>query len=231
MSIDTVLDKGSNLFVYKYLGNRVFEGEALFAYQADLVDEASNILLKNLSMNSSELSELGRNPIKSKYTGIVSGIEVYRTVEMNELSESLQKFVAKYENNINKTKRTYNKYGLDTATLPVTGKMDNIGKAKNVYDGVKIIYYIKFINTASVGDKIVFYSANKGIVKYIIPKEDEPYTDFRPDEHIDSFMSLSSISGRLTYSIPLFAATSKLMVELDRSIKDIARIPYDESKL
>ena len=67
--------------------------------------------------------------------------------------------------------------------------------------------------------------------RVIIPKDDEPYTSFRPDETIDSFMSLSSISGRMTCSIPLFAATSKLMVELDRSIKDIAGIPYDTSKL
>ena len=91
--------------------------------------------------------------------------------------------------------------------------------------------YIKYNDNVSVGDKIVFYSANKGTIKYIIPKADEPYTSFRPNEKIDSFMSLSSISGRMTCSIPIFAATSKLMVELDRSIKDLAGIPYDESKL
>ena len=231
MSIESVIDKGSNIFVYKNIGDSVMEGDTLFAYQADFDEEVANSLLKNLAMNSSELSELGRNPIKTKYTGIVAGIEVYRTVELDELSDSLRAFVEKYEAGIKRTKRVYNKYGLDTATLPITGKMANIGKAKNVYDGVKIIYYIKFIDPTSVGDKIVFYSANKGIIKYIIPKEDEPYTDFRPNEHIDSFMSLSSISGRMTCSIPLFASVSKLMVELDRSIKDIAGIPYNESIL
>ena len=189
------------------------------------------MLLKNLTMNSEELSELGRKPVKTKYTGIVAGIEVYRTVDMEELSESLQKFVTKYESGIRKTKRIYDKYGMDTATLPIIGKMDNIGKAKNVYDGVKIIYYIKFVDNVSVGDKIVFYSANKGIVKYIIPKDDEPYTEFRPNEHIDSFMSLSSISGRMTMSIALMAAINKLMIELDRSIKEISGIPVDDSKI
>ena len=231
MSIETVIDKGSNLFVYKYLGDNVIEGDTLFAYQADFGDDASNMLLKNLTMNSEELSELGRKPVKTKYTGIVAGIEVYRTVDMEELSESLQKFVTKYESGIRKTKRIYDKYGMDTATLPIIGKMDNIGKAKNVYDGVKIIYYIKFVDNVSVGDKIVFYSANKGIVKYIIPKDDEPYTEFRPNEHIDSFMSLSSISGRMTMSIALMAAINKLMIELDRSIKEISGIPVDDSKI
>ena len=109
--------------------------------------------------------------------------------------------------------------------------MDNVGKAKNVYDGVKIIYYIKYVDNIGIGDKIVFYSANKGIIKYLIPKDKEPYTDFRPNEHVDSFMSLSSISGRMTMSIPIFASVSKLMVELDRSVKDIAGIPYDDSKI
>ena len=231
MSIETVVDKGSNIFVYKNIGDAVMEGDTLYAYQADFDEEAANSLLKNLTMNNSQLSELGRNPVKTKYTGIVAGIEVYRTVELDELSDSLRAFVEQYERKINRTKRVYNKYGLDSATLPVTGKTTNVGKAKNVYDAVKIIYYIKFVDNVSVGDKIVFYSANKGIIKYIIPKEDEPYTDFRPNEHIDSFMSLSSISGRMTCSIVLFSSVSKLMVELDRSIKDLAGIPYDESIL
>ena len=231
MPIEKVVDKGSNIIVYKTLGDRVMEGDTLFAYQADFDDEVYTTLLKNLSMNGEGISELGRNPVKTKYTGIVTGIEVYRTVELEELSESLRNFVEGYERNIRRTKKIYNKYNLDTSTLPIIGKMDNIGKAKNVYDGVKIIYYIKYIDKLGVGDKIVYYSANKGIVKYIISKEDEPYTDFRPNEHVESFMSLSSISGRMTFSIPLFAATSKLMVELDRSIKDIAGIPYDDSKV
>ena len=231
MNIDTVIHKGSNIFIYKNIGDHVMEGDSLFAYQPDFDDEVANALMKNLSIDDKVLSELGRNPIKSRYTGIVAGIEVYRTVELDELSPSLRAFCESYERRINKTKSIYKKYGLDPATLPPTTKMQNIGKAKNVHDGVKIIYYIKHLDTVSAGDKIVFYSANKGIIKSIIDKSNEPYTEFRPDEHIDSFMSLSSISGRMTCSIPIFAAVSKLMVELDRSVKDIAGIKYDPSKL
>ena len=231
MNIDTVLDKGSNIFVYKTVGDKVMEGDTLFAFSSDFDDDVANTLLKNLSMNSDQLSELGRKPVKTKYTGVVQGIEIYRTVELDELSPSLREFVTKYENNIKRTAKVYDKYGLDTATLPPTQKVPNTGKAKNVDEGVKIIYYIQFIDTLTVGDKIVFYSANKGVVKYIIPEGEEPYSDYRPDEVVDAFMSLSSISGRMTLSIALAAATSKCMVELDRSIKDIAGIPYDVAKL
>ena len=230
-SIETKVEKGSNIFVYKNIGDSVMEGDTLFAYQSDFDDDVANALLKNLTLDAEQLSELGRNPVKSKYTGIVQDIVIYRTCSDEGISSSLMKFIDTYENKIKDTKSVYDKYGIDPSALPKTGKVAEIGKTKNLDDAVLIIYYIKFKDNMSVGDKIVFYSANKGIIKYIIPKEDEPYTDFRKNEHVDSFMSLSSISGRMTCSITLMAATSKLMVELDRSIKELAGIPYDESKL
>lgn len=230
-SIDTRLEKGANVFVYKNIGDSVMEGDTLFAYQADFDDDVVNTLLKNLTMDADQLSELGRTPIKSKYTGIVADIQIYRTCDDQGMSPSLKAFVDQYENKIKDTKSVYDKYGIDASLLPKTGKVPEIGKTKNLDNAVLIVYYIKYSDKMSVGDKIVFYSANKGIIKYIIPKKDEPYTEFRPNEHVDSFMSLSSISGRMTTSIALYASTAKLMVELDRSIKDLAGIPYDDSKL
>lgn len=229
--IETRLDKGSNIQVSKYLGDQVMEGDTLFTFQADFDDEAMNSLLKNLAMDAGEISELGRNPVKSKYTGIVCDIQIYRTCDIDTCSESLRKFIGLYEKRVKDIKKVYDQYGIDSAILPKTGKVPEVGKTKNLDDSVLVIYYIKYTDTMSAGDKITFYSANKGIIKKIIPKDVEPYTAFRPNEHIDSFMSLSSISGRMTCSIPLFAATSKLMVELDRSVKDLAGIPYDESQL
>ena len=207
------------------------EGDTLFSFQEDFDDDVVNTLLKKLAINSEQISELGHNPVKTKYTGIVDHIEIFRTCDDEDMSPSLREFVHAYESKVQSVKDVYDKYGIDSSNLPKIVKVPEIGKAKNLDNSVMIIYYIKFNDRLSVGDKIVFYSANKGVIKYIIPKEDEPYTAFRPNEHIDSFMSLSSISGRMTCSIPLFAATSKLMVELDRSIKEIAGIPYDESKL
>lgn len=229
--IETKIDRGSNIFIYKNVGDHVMEGDTLFSYQEDFDDDVVNTLLKKLAINSEQISELGHNPVKTKYTGIVDHIEIFRTCDDEDMSPSLREFVKAYESKVQSVKDVYDKYGIDSSNLPKIGKVPEIGKAKNLDNSVMIIYYIKFSDKMSVGDKIVFYSANKGVIKYIIPKEEEPYTTFRPDEHIDSFMSLSSISGRMTCSIPLFAATSKLMVELDRSVKEIAGIPYDESKL
>ena len=229
-AIDTRVSCGSNVFIYKNIGDHVMEGDTLFSFQEDFDDDVVNVLLRNLAVDKDQISELGHKPVKSKYTGIVDHIEIFRTCKDEDMSPSLREFVDAYESKVKDLKSVYDKYGIDSATLPKIGKVPEVGKAKNLDNAVMIVYYIKFNDRLSVGDKIVFYSANKGVIKYIIPREEEPYTSFRPNEHIDSFMSLSSISGRMTCSIPLFAATSKLMVELDRSVKEIAGIPYDDSK-
>lgn len=228
---EVVLDKGANIFIYKSIGDEVIEGETLMSFQEDFDDEAANRLLKNLSMNSDQLKELGNNKILSKHSGIICDIKVYRTVELNELSESLRKFVSKYESGLKKTKSIYNKYKIDSTGLQSAEKSINTGKTKNVKDGVKIIFYIKYIDNMSIGDKITYYSANKGIVKYLIPKGQEPTSTFRPTEHIDTFATIGSVNGRMTCSIPVVIALNKLMVELDRKVKEIAGIPVDLSKL
>ena len=231
MAKEVILDKGSNIFVYKNIGDQVAEGEPIMDFKADFDDDAVNQLMKNLTINQDQISELGRNPIKSKYSGVLCDIQVYRTVELDEMSESLRKFVTSYENQIKKTRAIYKKYGIDSSELPITSKMDNVGKAKNINDGVKIIFYIKYIDKMATGDKIVFFSANKGTIKYLVPKGLEPTTKFRPNEHIDSFAGIRSINKRMTCSIPIMCALNKLMVELDRSVKDLAGISYDDSKV
>lgn len=229
-SVEASISKQCNIYIRKDIGDTVMEGDTLFEYQEDFGDEVSNILMKNLN-KMDDLSQLGKKPVNSKYTGIVADIVIYRTCKDDEMSESLTAFVNKYEDRVNNIRSVYDRYGIDSSALPRVGKVPEVGRTKHLDDGVLIVYYIKYNDAVSLGDKITYYSANKGIIKYIIPEGQEPYTDFRPNETIDSFMSLSSVSGRMTCSIPLFAATSKLMVELDRSIKDLAGIPYDVEKL
>lgn len=225
------LDKNDNIFLQKKIGDHVGEGDTLLSYQASLDDDIADQLLKNLSIDKDRLSDLGRNPIKSKYTGTLEDIKVYRTVDMDELSPSLQKLVKMYEGPIKEKKKILEQYGLKTNTLPITAKQDNVGKTKNVYDGVLVIFYIKYTDTMAIGDKIVFYSANKGTVKYLIPEGQEPYTDFRPEEHVDAFVNIASIQGRLVESTNLYGSLCKLMVELDRSCKGIAGLPNDTTHI
>ena len=81
----------------------------------------------------------------------------------------------------------------------------------------------------NIGDKVVYYSANKAVEKALIPEGKEPYTDFRPNEPIDAFVSGTSIDKRIVSSTLIIGGLQKLMIELDRSVKDIMGIPYDDS--
>ena len=85
------------------------------------------------------------------------------------------------------------------------------------------------MDTVGVGDKVVYFSANKAVEKNIIPLGKEPYTDFRPRESVDAFVSEVSIDKRMVTSTIIYGSLQKLMIELDRSVKDIMGIPYDDS--
>lgn len=228
---EVVFRKDDNIELLKNINDSIVEGDTLISYQSSLDDDLSDSLLKNLNVSGDELSELGRNPIKSKYTGTLVGINVYYTSEFSELSPSLKKLVKMYSKKINEKKDIYQKYNINTNTLPITTKSSNTGKTKNIEDGVLVEFYIKYFDIPGVGDKCVFYSANKGVFKYIIPEGQEPTSSFRPEEPIDAFVSIGSINGRMVCSTQLYGSIAKLMVELDRSCKDLAGIKYDSTKI
>lgn len=229
--VSRYLPKETNVYKIGTKGQSVEEGDVILTFQTPYNQEDIDILLKNLASDEDEISELGRIPIKSKVTGVIADVKIYRTVEIEELSESLQKIVKAYEANIKKREKLLKSYGISTRDLPPTYKLAPTGKLKNCEDGIFIEFYLKYQDLMSVGDKLVYFSANKGVVKYIIPKGKEPYTDFRKNEPIDAFISIRSVNARMVCSIPIYGAGAKLMVELDRTCKDMAGIAYDDSKI
>ena len=176
-----------------------------------------------------EINELGRIVLRSKVTGVVSDIKMYRTVELNELSPSLRKIFKAYEDNIKKYKSIMDKYHIDDKEFDANYKLDSTGKLKGIEDGVLIEYYLSYHDKMSVGDKLVYYSALKGVVRSIFPKGEEPYTDRRPKEKIRSFLTATSVNKRMVGSIIKVGSIQKVLVELDRSVKDIYNIKWDDN--
>ena len=68
MPKEIVIDKGANVYIYKNIGDHVNEGETILSFQSDFDDEVSNTLMKNLAIDKERISELGRTPLRSKYT-------------------------------------------------------------------------------------------------------------------------------------------------------------------
>ena len=180
--------------------------------------------------NDTDISTLGRRTLVSITTGTIVDIKIFRTCELQDMSESVRKFVEQYEAPIKKLKKELESQGLDTKMLPATYALPPTGKLKKAQDAIYVEYYVQHKDILAVGDKGTFFAANKFIVKRVIPEGKEPYTDFRPNEKIDALLSIPSINKRMVTSIILNGSLNKLMVELDRSVKDMLGIPYDDSK-
>lgn len=222
------LPKNTNVFNVLKKGTPVEEGDTLMIMQAPSDQDDVNLLLKNLAADEEEVTELGRIPIHSHYTGIIKDVKIYRTCDIDdEMSDSLKKLVKSYEADINKYKNILKKNGITTNTLPPTDKVEAVGRFKHCEDSVIIEFDIEYEDVFGIGDKLVYYSGNKGVNKYIIPEGQEPTSTFRPDEKLGCYVSIGSINGRMITSTILTASLNKLMIELDRTCKDMAGIKYD----
>ena len=223
-----ILPKNANVYNIVKKGQPIQEGEPLMVFQNAFDDETANSLLKTLSIDD-EVTELGHIPIKSKITGIVKDIKVYRTVEKSELSSSLKKLVDMYESEYDHIRSAMKKNKIDDKEFDAPNyKLQATGKLKNAQDSVMIEFYLEFDDKLSVGDKIVYYSAVKGVVKDIFPKDKEPYTDFRPNEKIHSLVPVQGTDNRMVTSILIVGSVNKILIELDRKVKEIMGVPWTD---
>ena len=226
---EVMLSKNTNVYNMLKPGTEIQEGDPLIIFQNAYDQEDANQLLKTLSADEDEIGELGRITLRAKVSGVVQDIKMYRTVELNELSPSLKKVFTEYERNIKKTKNVMEKYNIDTKQYDSDYKLSTTGKLKNSEDGVLIEFYLKYHDKMSVGDKLIYYAALKGVVKGIFPEGKEPYTDYRPNEKIRSFLTASSVNKRMVTSVIKVGAIQKVLIEMDRKIKDLFDIPWDDN--
>ncbi len=220
------ISKNTNVYSMVKVGQEVQEGDPLIIFQNSYDEKDANMLLKNIT-DTDFVSDLGRIRLKSHYTGVIQDIKIYRTCELAEMSDSLKKIVNDYEKGIRARKKMYEKYKIPGAnTLDPDYKMQATGIMKNNPDGVKIVFYIKYNDKLSVGDKTVAQSANKGVVKNIFPEGMEPFSEYRPEEKIHALYAARSFNARMVTSVWTSGAINKCMIELDRQVKEIMGIPW-----
>lgn len=214
------LDKNSNVYNLVKPGDIVQADDPLLVFQDSFDEKEANDLLRMVSMDQEELSDIGRKHIRSKVAGTIQDIKIYRTCEIEQLSPTLQKIVTDYEKRINKLKNVMGKYKVDEQyTLEPTKKLPAEGKLKNL-DGVRIEVFIKTEDIFSCGDKLVFYQALKGVCSYIIPKGKEAYTDFRKNEYVNSFLTINGVMARMVPSALTVGLLMKCMIELSRQCQE-----------
>lgn len=229
MEVTVSLSKNTNVFNMIKVGDPVQEGDPLLIIQNTFEDNDVNILLKNLVDDEDTVTSLGRIPIKSHNTGVIEDIKIYRTCEINEMSPSLKKIVSDYEKDKNRKANQIAKYNENLAKQYTCTKLEQEGKLKNVEDGVLIEIYVSYKDDFSVGDKLIFLGAQKGVAKEVIQPGQEPTSSYRPDEPIDAIASMVSFDKRMCCAPLQYTLAGKGLVELDRQVKDIMGIKHSNT--
>lgn len=228
-----VIGKNSNVFYMVKKGQEITVGDPLVQFDTSYDDESINALLKSLGdEEKANILEESRNVIKSKYSGIIEDIKIYSTVDLDDLSPSLKTIVSSYYSEINRKKRFLEKYDnsgnivkagilFNETTKKIEANQFGNVKGNKVGEGVLVEFYIKHNEPLEVGSKLVNFTALKNTVSEIIPEGYEPYSEFRPDEEVSTFIAANSILNRMTPSILLTAFGNKCIIELKRKLQEM----------
>lgn len=233
LQVDVLMDAKDIDIQCVEIGKPLHEGEVIMSYRAALDDQdATDIINKMVSKNAGNeskelMDEIGKIKVKSKVTGKLQDIRIYSTIPTSEMSKSLAAFVNKYNAPVDKMKSKLSKLGIDASQYGTSGVLPAVGKLKHAEGKVLVEFYIKYYDKMSVGDKLVYFSALKGVVKEIFPEGKEPYSEYRPEEKVHSFLPVGSVNARMVTSVLTLGAINKVLIELDRHVKDIMGVKWD----
>ena len=233
LQVDVLMDAKDIDIQCVEIGKPLHEGEVIMSYRAALEDQdATDIINKMVSKNAGNeskelMDEIGKIKVKSKVTGKLQDIKIYSTIPTSEMSKSLAAFVNKYNAPVDKMKSKLSKLGIDSSQYGTSGVLPAVGKLKHAEGKVLVEFYIKYYDKMSVGDKLVYFSALKGVVKEIFPEGKEPYSEYRPEEKVHSFLPVGSVNARMVTSVLTLGAINKVLIELDRHVKDIMGVKWD----
>ncbi len=229
------LDKDTHIDYMVNIGDEVTTGDVLIKFDSSPDDPFAATFLAAIREDQHE-SIIADNmtTITSNFTGVITDIKMYSTVELNELSPSLKKVVKQYYRRLNSKIKTLNKYSNEgdskyykSGTL-ITEAPERIepnvqGKIKGVKvdEGVFIAFFIKYTGLMAKGDKSCSEFALKGIVSHVIEEGQEPYSEYNPDEEISTLIAPLSISARKTPSLFLAMFGNKLLIEAKKQLEEI----------
>ncbi len=226
---DVVLGPNSNIEYMVEKGQHVEVGDPLLVFDNSYDDEGLNKVLAAMDEElSTEITKLSKIPVKSKYSGTIEDIKIYITVDINELSPSIQNVIKKINAPIIKKGKLIGKHTdvnqTNISSYPITKTETSNGKIKGVEigEGILIEFYINYEDRMGVGDKLTFFTALKGIVCEVTPEGLEPFSEHRPDEEVSAFLSPISILSRMTGSVMVNMSLNKVLIELKHKMKEIA---------
>lgn len=232
---EVALSKNSYVDFMVNIGDHVNTGDVLIKFDSAHDDPFAAAFLAAIREDQQEgIIEDNITTITSKFTGIITEIKIYSTVESSELSPSLEKILKSYYRRLGKKINVLKKYSNEgdsdyykSGTLitevpeKITPNIQGKIRGTKVDDGVLIIFYIEYKDLMSKGDKSCSEFALKGIVSHVIEEGMEAYSDFRPNEEISTFVAPLAVSARKTPSLFLAMFGNKLLIEAKKQLKEL----------
>ena len=220
-----ILGPNANVSHIVKVGDTVASGDSLLTFEQSNDEKAINKLLKNIGDELKEdIRTMGRNTLKTKYSGVVEDIRIYSTEELENLSPSLQKIVKEYWLKIKNKKKLIRKYAITDASYqgntfyeisePIRPDESGRVKGHKIDEGIIFEFYIKYQDRLKPGDKLCDEYALKGVISLVIPEGQEPYTIGKPNEPIDTCFPASSVLARMVPQVIKTMFIQKLLVEL-----------------
>ena len=216
------------------VGDSIKAGDPLVIFSDAPDAETQAWLMKMREDTKDTILETAKTTVSSKFTGVIADIKIYTTSELEDLEPSLRAVVESYWNRIQKRNAVLDKYknsgdlGYYKAgqVIKEVAEVTKLGYNKKVAGyqvetgDVLILFYVKYHVAASKGDKVVC-SVCKGIVSHVFEEGLEPYSEYRPDETIDTIVAPLAVSARKVPNIFLTIFGNKLIIELKRQFLDL----------
>ena len=188
-------------------GQKINSGEPLAIFESHFDEEEANKLLDRLGTEFKQtISKMGKNSIKSKYTGEIVDVVLTYNRDIEEYSPSLQKLIKSYKTGIEAKKKLVakdvgGKAESSGIEFPHTDKTTaTAGKLRGL-DGIMIEFTIKYKDDMFIGDKVTYSAAVKTIVADVVEEEDAPYCEGDENTKIQAVFSPLSVVSRLTEDV------------------------------
>lgn len=223
-----VLGKNAVIYKMKDVGDKIDAGEALIDFTSSFNDPDTAAFVNKLSssIDSEYLNDITHEEVKSKYAGEITNIEVVYNAPFEELSESLQKVIKKFQGRAIARKKALDGIKADSVHIP---PVEQVSSKKNIKEefpaegGVIINIWVEYISVMDKGDKLTYNTALKGVISRVVPDNEAPVTDFRPEEHIEGILTPTGVISRRTSDIYKLLFGNKVLVELGKQIREIWR--------
>lgn len=226
------LGKNANVEFIAKKGEDIISGDPLLVFEGAYDEKTANELLERLGEDFGEaISEMGKNQIKSKYTGIVADVKIYYNRPIEEYSESLQKIIKSYIAGVERRRKIVRQATGSSTADPTgilfspTSRVDSDKINGEDVDGVLIEFYVKYLDKMKTGDKIAFGTALKSVIADVIKAGEEPLSEvaLNDGEYVQAIISPCSVVSRMTTDFFSMLWLNKVLLWLKRRFEEAYR--------